>query len=380
MNKLTLSFHFILISSLCLNTKWYNTYTATKQKGSFRVKRLLGGSRIIKTGVAVFLTAWICELLGWPPVFAVITAIVTIEPTVSDSIKKGMVRFPASAIGSLYAVIFISLFGNSPITYTLAAVLTIATCFKLNLHAGLLVATLTSVAMVEVIHEHFFISFLIRLGTTTVGLVVSTVVNMFILPPDYREDITTNIGKIKKPMAKLMNKVYTDMIDGKETQMSKSAAILQRIENKIKNTGILIQFQKDELKYHPLVASEKSLFLYLEKQAKLLQRMHDNLDYFVHQPAHHFKWTKEEKETIRIAVRELADRLQQENNFTLETHHESRNKITTMFWKNGAKIIKNREHHPASLSPELVLLFELLTFYDLVEQFHHTSNLDKFPL
>nr|WP_316045987.1 aromatic acid exporter family protein [Planococcus glaciei] len=48
------------------------------------------GSRILKTGIAIFLTAIICGWFGWPPVFAVITAIVTIEPTVSDSIKKGL--------------------------------------------------------------------------------------------------------------------------------------------------------------------------------------------------------------------------------------------------------------------------------------------------
>ena len=72
------------------------------------MKKFLGGNRVIKTGVAVLLTAWICDLLEWPAVFAVITAIVTIEPTVSDSIKKGIVRFPVSAIDSAYAVTFIS--------------------------------------------------------------------------------------------------------------------------------------------------------------------------------------------------------------------------------------------------------------------------------
>src|SRR5699024_6405337 len=97
------------------------------------------GNRIVKTAVAVFFTAYICKLIGWPPVFDVITAIVTLEPTVTDSIKKGIVRFPASAIGSFYAVLFIALFGNSAITYTLAASLTIITCFRLKVHAGLLV-------------------------------------------------------------------------------------------------------------------------------------------------------------------------------------------------------------------------------------------------
>jgi len=145
---------------------------------------VLPGSRIVKTAVAVFLTAIICNAIGWPPVFAVITAIVTLEPTVADSIKKGIVRFPASAIGSFYAVLFISLLGNTALTYTLAATLTIITCYQLRLHAGLLVATITAVAMIEVIYDNYFISFFIRLGTTSIGIVVSTLVNLFILPPN----------------------------------------------------------------------------------------------------------------------------------------------------------------------------------------------------
>ena len=126
--------------------------------------------------------------------FAVITAIVTLEPTVADSVRKGIIRFPASAIGSFYAVLFISLFGNSPITYTLAAALTIVTCYQLKLHAGLLVAAITAVAMVEVVYDNYVLSFFIRLGTTTTGIIVSTLVNMFIFPPNYTKQIQRQLN------------------------------------------------------------------------------------------------------------------------------------------------------------------------------------------
>src|SRR5690625_4898124 len=108
------------------------------------------GVGVIKTGVAIFFTVLICQLLGWQPVYAVTTAIDTLEPLVSDSFKKGLIRFPASAIGSAYAVLFIALFGNSPITYTLAAVFTIVTSYKLNLHAGFFVATITAITIIEI--------------------------------------------------------------------------------------------------------------------------------------------------------------------------------------------------------------------------------------
>ena len=41
-----------------------------------------------KTGIAVFLTVLVCEFFNIPTIFAVITAIVTIEPTATDSIKR----------------------------------------------------------------------------------------------------------------------------------------------------------------------------------------------------------------------------------------------------------------------------------------------------
>ncbi|UOR12974.1 aromatic acid exporter family protein [Halobacillus amylolyticus] len=60
----------------------------------------LFGGRTIKIGISVFLTALFCGFFNFPIIFAVITAIVTIGHTAADSIKKAMIRFPASAIGA----------------------------------------------------------------------------------------------------------------------------------------------------------------------------------------------------------------------------------------------------------------------------------------
>lgn len=79
------------------------------------------GGRVIKTGIAVFLTVLVCEFFNIPTIFAVITAIVTIEPTATDSIKKGLVRFPASTIGSAYAMTFTFFLGHQALSYALAA-------------------------------------------------------------------------------------------------------------------------------------------------------------------------------------------------------------------------------------------------------------------
>lgn len=332
------------------------------------------GSRITKTGVAIFLTAWICELLNWPPVFAVITAIVTLEPTVSDSIKKGIIRFPASAIGSAYAVLFISLFGNSPITYTFAAVFTIATCFKLNLHDGLLVATLTSVAMVEVIHSNYLISFFIRLGTTTTGLLVSTAVNMFVLPPDYRKEIIRNLQTTAKDTGILIEKVFNGILDNKFDENINNKEMVVKLDKRSNRTEMLIRFEKDETKYHPLVGSEKAMFLSTEKQLVHLRLIQYHLNNVRNTQLLATSWATDESDIIKTAVKDLADSLQNPLNYNEEKHQIQLDLLMKQFWEDNGEITTNIHRHPTHFTPELIILYELVSISNLVTKFYHSIH------
>lgn len=325
------------------------------------------GSRVIKTGVAIFLTAWICELLNWPPVFAVITAIVTLEPTVSDSIKKGIIRFPASAIGSAYAVLFISIFGNSPITYTLAAVLTIATCFKLKLHAGLLVATLTAVAMVEVIHSNYLISFFIRLGTTTVGLLVSTGVNMFVLPPDYTKEIVKNIQSITKQTGVTMEKLFQSLLNNNDPVINKYQ--IDQLDKKIMQTETLLKHQRDESKYHPLAGSEKDTFRQAEQKLMLLRLFHYHIKNLTRLPSQTFLLSMEKHKVIDSAASLIVQGLQNTSKFSKSEHQEQEVKLRKLFWEGNVSSGKD-VNYSTGFPPELIILYELLSIYSLAESFH----------
>lgn len=327
------------------------------------------GVRVIKTGVAIFFTALICELLGLPPVFAVITAIVTLEPTVSDSIKKGLVRFPASAIGSAYAVFFIAIFGNSPITYTLAAVFTIVTSYKLKLHAGLLVATITAVAMIEVVYDNYFLSFLMRLGTTSIGLIVSTVVNMFILPPNYIKEIGENINKLYKNIGHVTLLIVTF-----ETDSSKNkTTLLSNLDFQIKKTGELIRFQKDEADFHPLVGSKKQDFYIARKQIEHLELMIYHLTNLKNISIEDVQLTTDEKLLIENAVESLAEHMIHQTDVDLTVHEVTIKRLMQSFWLNNNVI--THELSDSHLPNELILLYEVLALFQLAHEFDLVKNI-----
>lgn len=317
------------------------------------------GNRIVKTAVAVFITAFVCNMIGWPPVFAVITAIVTLEPTVTDSIKKGMVRFPASAIGSFYAVLFISFFGNSAITYTLAATLTILTCYRLKLHAGLLVATITAVAMVEVVYDNYLLSFFIRLGTTTIGLVVSTLVNLLIFPPNYISIIKNNISGLYHDIGDVLNNILEETIN------------LEHIEKKIVKTEELIRYQQDESHFHPLLGSNKESFSRSKQDIDTLRVIHYHLSNLQEINIDFVQLKEENKKIIRDAAKELANHMTKKESFQVYHHEKELRRLLELFWTSSHSINKI---DLTQLPQELILLYELISIFHLAKRLEHLKD------
>lgn len=207
------------------------------------------GARIIKTGLATFLTGLICMSFNLNPIFAVITSIVTIEPTAKASLKKAYVRFPASILGALIAVISTYFFGDSPLSYSLAATLTILVCYQLKLLDGMLVAAITAVAMVPVIHEEFIYNFVSRLATTTIGLTTAGVVNFLVLPPKYINQIDAINKKMEIEILHIFINRLKELLLGEyvsDTSIKKMSN-LQQSSTKIEQ---LIKYQKEENDYH----------------------------------------------------------------------------------------------------------------------------------
>ncbi|WP_163538863.1 aromatic acid exporter family protein [Gracilibacillus sp. YIM 98692] len=326
----------------------------------------IAGRRVIKTALAVFLTSFICQLLDWPAVFAVITAIITIEPTVASSIKKGLIRFPASAIGSGYAVLFIYFFEDSPLTYTLAALCTIITCYRLGLHVGLLVATLTSVAMIEVIHTNLLFSFIIRLGTTTIGLIVSTLVNMFVLPPNYTKTISTNLEGLLKKTGEELEMIMKQLImkDGmtNKREIEKRFADLRVTLNK---TEKLLEFQEGEAKYHHLDTETKKLFAQEKRALTQFRLVHYHIGNLLNTPINSVCWSRSECQDIVKMVETLVSFMKHPDDYKASAYRQQVKVLMNQFWE--SKRPQNKTEG-SLFTPEIIILYELLSIYNLIEE------------
>ncbi|WP_216827738.1 aromatic acid exporter family protein [Alkalihalobacterium elongatum] len=230
------------------------------------------GKRLLKTGLAVFITALICQWLNWPVVFAVIAAIVTVEPTVHASIQKGKIRLPAAAIGAAIAMSFDFLFGQVPITFALSAFFTIYICHRLRWDDAILVATLTAIAMIPMTSENFFLAFLIRIATTTIGIVVSTLVNLIIWPPNFMKEIHNDCYALFGETIELIEDILEYQLMGKRSRQVLKLRF-EHLSKGIERSNETIRFQREDLRYRKKDVSNTKQLYDLERQIDLLHKV-----------------------------------------------------------------------------------------------------------
>ncbi|HHT7191329.1 TPA: aromatic acid exporter family protein, partial [Bacillus cereus] len=324
------------------------------------------GGRVIKTGIAVFLTVLVCEFFHIPTIFAVITAIVTIEPTTTDSIKKGLIRFPASTIGSAYAMTFTFFLGHQAISYALAAMFTIVTCQKLRLHAGTLVATLTAVAMIPITADHYFTAFLIRLATTSTGIIVSTLVNFFILPPHYTKTISGCTEELFAKTANIMEEWLTALADGKDITKETTHS-LSKLTLLLHKAVQFVQYEQKDWKYHRHTKKEMRSFLVVQKQLHIFQQIIYHIDNLARASIETCAWSQNEKEVLQRAIHSIIATLRNRCNEIDEEHFTLIDELDKQFWnyKNDLGDCKpNHYHH--HFSSESIILFEVLSIHDML--------------
>ncbi|MED3646312.1 aromatic acid exporter family protein [Halalkalibacterium halodurans] len=221
------------------------------------------GRRVLKTGLAVCLTTAICMAFNLSPTFAVISAIVTTEPTAADSLKKGLIRLPAAALGAFFAVLSAYFFGQTPITYAIVSMITIAVCARLRLDAGTLVATLTAVAMIPSTTDHLFADYVSRVAGTSLGIMISTFVNFMILPPKFGPILMNKVEKMFAMLSSELKLVTTKVVDFEKEETMTS---YRTLHHHLSETYKLTTFQHDEWKYRKSSSSEKRSFTYLHRK------------------------------------------------------------------------------------------------------------------
>lgn len=155
---------------------------------------MIPGARILKTGIAVSITMFICRVLQLEPaLFGAVSAVVNLQPSIRLTFESAREQIIVHVLGVLIAFGVGFTVGASPITMGLVVVIIIWLYSRLKLHRGVLMGIVAAIFVMSSASEQFVSHAVSRTGVIFIGLLVASVVNVLLFRPRYREQLVEKL-------------------------------------------------------------------------------------------------------------------------------------------------------------------------------------------
>lgn len=153
------------------------------------------GMRTIKTALAASLTIFIARTFNLrSPFFAGIAAIISMQSSVSESLNAGIHRMYGTIIGAIVALVFSLIAPENAFFMGIGIMIIIYICNILKLKKSVTISTIVFQSIILNYQEGSRVSYaLYRTLDTLIGLVIGTLINYFILPPNMENKIKASI-------------------------------------------------------------------------------------------------------------------------------------------------------------------------------------------
>lgn len=154
------------------------------------------GARVIKTGIAVAITMFICKLLDLEPAFfGAVSAVINMQPSIFLSFRAAKDQILVHILGVLAGFCFGYFLGVTPLSAGLIVILLIPLYIKLDLHSGITMGIVAALFVLSSSTEEFLVHALARTGVIFVGLGAAMLINVVLWPPRYNQALK---GKLRQ--------------------------------------------------------------------------------------------------------------------------------------------------------------------------------------
>lgn len=192
------------------------------------------GPRIWKTGLAVTLTLWITAMLQLEHShLAAVAAVIALQPTITDSLRKGWERIQATAIGVALAVLVLYLLGSDPALVGLTVVVTIVIAVRYNLTGSIGLATVTVVVIMVGVGQTTVTYALQRIIILPfIGISVAVVINYVFSPPEYSTRFKDSLLNLNECIEMLMMRAVNCFLTSKQLDQHRAAQLKEQLEER----------------------------------------------------------------------------------------------------------------------------------------------------
>jgi len=206
------------------------------------------GARILKTGIAVAVSMYICILLNiQPAIFAGAATVVNLQQSVGKSFRNAYEQVIVHFISVSIAILLGLTITFQPLSMGLATIIIITLCTKiLKLYTSISMGVVAAIFILGAPANEFLQHALIRSLAIFIGLGVALGINALIAPPRYQETLVSKLIELNL----LTSLFFTDALN--------SFLSLTLVSTEMRNTN-KIEYKKmmDEVeKYYELYAQE----------------------------------------------------------------------------------------------------------------------------
>ena len=230
------------------------------------------GLRTIKTGIAMSLSMFFAKVFDIEyPFFAIVAALIAVQPTVTDSWRVGANRIFGTLIGATVGVIFVSIFPANFIFLGIGVIVLIMIMNKLGWNETINIAAVVLIAIFLNVGGNNISYALNRLFDTFLGISIAVIINYLIFPPTYDAKVLNNIKDISRNILFINQNVIQAILDneGLDIDELEEKLSLDKIESTLLESERYIMLQVKEEKinvYGNIKAKELLIIIKLVKE------------------------------------------------------------------------------------------------------------------
>lgn len=231
------------------------------------------GPRVWKTGLAVTITIWLASLLQLEYAYlAAIAAIISLQPTITDSFIKGWERIQATAIGAIIALLMLFTLGNNPLLVGLAIIITILVCLKFGWTESINLACVT-VAIIMTGGRDDTVSYAVHRATILpfLGIIVAVIINLLFSPPQHIETVKKSLRDLNEGIELLMMRVINSFLTCENYSQEHIDQLVDRIYHLHDEAKQKLAMYKNERGYKRYFGSKHKSFNEIDKMEKALE-------------------------------------------------------------------------------------------------------------
>ncbi|WP_438351709.1 FUSC family protein [Paenibacillus sp. FA6] len=167
------------------------------------------GARMLKTGIAVTLALYLSSWLQLsPPVIAAVAAIFAMQPSIYRSWRYFLDQIQTNTLGAVVAMLAGYYFSNEPIAVGLVCIVVIMICLKFKMGDTIGLTLVTVISVMEASGQWEFA--LNRFSLSIIGIISAFLINILVMPPKPRQQLTGQIQRIFDQMSLLLRTSITD--------------------------------------------------------------------------------------------------------------------------------------------------------------------------